>query len=478
MTLAGPVLILGLPLAVAGVLQVFRRWTLLSALLATVTAVAMGVALSYLPLEGTWTWRQVTIALGRPFVVMGRVLVIEPMDTFVLRYIFFAAAGLFLLAWRLLPHSNFFPVGLAAAAFFSGAFMVEQVVYAALLVVMGSLLMVFPLHESGGAARGGLRYLVYVMLALPGLMVTQLLLELFAIFPNDQGLLTTAAVLLSVSFAILFGAVPFQSWLSAVSSDGSPPVVTYLFTVNMGTVWFLLLAYFRSYPWLSQQAAFTSLFSVLGLLMMATGGVLAAAQRHLGRLVGYATLVDNGAMLLALGTGRTEGLALAALLLLARPLSMGLMTLGLQGLRRHTAGADDYAALAGMALRAPSSALAFLAGGIALAGFPPSLGFAARWGLYRLVASISLPNALLALGAMAGVMLGVIGGLRSLLTLPASHSRGGETPSVAGAAHVREDRLVVFLTFLLLGAILVLGFFPQLASGLAVEMAQWYTFFR
>ncbi|HPD42150.1 MAG TPA: proton-conducting transporter membrane subunit, partial [Anaerolineae bacterium] len=436
---------------------------------AALTAAGMGVLLTLLPLGGVWTFRGLTVELARPLVVMGRVVQIEAADIFVLRYIFFTAAALFLLAWRHLPHSNFFPVGLAAAALFSGAFMVEQVVYAALLVVMGAILTVFPLHESGGAARGGLRYLVYTVLALPGLMVTQLLLDLFMVFPNDQGLLNTAAVLLGVSFAILFGAVPFQSWLSAVSSDGSPPVVTYLFTVNTGTVWFLLLAYFRNYPWLSQQAAFGTLFTTLGLVMMVTGGVLAAAQQRLGRLVGYATLVDNGAMLLALGTGRMEGLALAALLLLARPFSLGLMTLGLQGLRQLTGGLDDHLALEGAAFRAPWSTMAFLVGGIALAGFPLSLGFAARWGLYRITAMTNFANAMVALGSAAAVMLGIVISMRVLLTRPVAPP--GSAPVL------KEDRLVVVLIVALLLVTLALGFFPSVASNLAVEMAQWYTFF-
>jgi len=475
MNLAGPLVVIAAPLAVAGVLQILRRWTLISVWLSALTAIGMGVMLTFLPLDGVWTFRAVTIELGRSLVIMGRVLTIEATDILVLRYIYFTAAALFLLAWRLLPHSNFFPAGLAAASLFSGAFMVEQVVYAALLVVMGALLMVFPLHETGGVAKGGLRYLVYTTLALPGLMVTQLLLDLFTVFPNDQGLLSTATVLLGVSFAILFGAVPFQSWLSAVAADGSPPVVTYLFTVNMGTVWFLLLAYFRSYPWLSEQTAFNSLFTGLGLLMMVTGGVLAAAQQRLGRLVGYATLVDNGAMLLALGLGRTEGLALAALLLLARPFSLGLMTLGLQGLRRFAGGVDDYEALEGAGSRMPWSAMAFLVGGISLAGFPLSLGFAARWGLYRVLAMTSLSNALLALASTAAVMLGVVSSMRVLLVQTSGQRLGDATAVSRGSG---EDRVVVILIVALLVATLALGFFPNIASGIATEMARWYTFFK
>ncbi len=477
MTLSGPLIVMGVPLVMAGVLQFLRRWTFVSVWLSALTAAGLGAVLIFLPLESAWEFRGMIVELGRPLVVMGRVLRIEATDVFVLRYIFITAAALFLLAWRLLPHSNFFPVGLAVAALFSGALMVEQVVYAALLVVMGAILSVFPLHESGGVAKGGLRYLVYTTLALPGLMVTQLLLDLYTVFPNDQGLLTTAAVLLGVSFAILFGAVPFQSWLSAVSADGSPPVVTYLFTVNTGTVWFLLLAYFRSYPWLSQQAAFGELFTALGLLMMTTGGLLAASQRRLGRLVGYATLVDNGAMLLALGTGRTEGLALAALLLLARPFSLGLMTLGLQGLRRLTGGVDDSEVLEGEALRAPWSVLAFLVGGISLAGFPLSVGFAARWGLYQIVARASLANALLALAATAAVMLGVVSSMRTLLAQPSSRRVRDETAAVPAHAF-SEDRVVIGLIVVLLLVTLALGLFPHIASKIAIEMAQWYTFFE
>jgi hypothetical protein len=53
----------------------------------------------------------------------------------------------------------------------------------------------------GVRTKGGLRYLTYATLALPGLMVTQLLLEWFTLFPNDRGVLQSATVLLALSFA-------------------------------------------------------------------------------------------------------------------------------------------------------------------------------------------------------------------------------------------------------------------------------------
>lgn len=469
MTVPGPLLMMGLPMALAAGLLALRRWTALMAWLAAAAAGFLGVLVTTATLNVAYTLGPLSLYLGRPFYILGRILIIEPVDRLPLAFIYFTAAGLFIIGWRLLPRSNFFPIGLVMMALLGAALMVQQVVYAALLVEMAAILVVFPLNESGGRAQGGLRYMAYVTLALPGLMITQLLLELFAIFPNDLGLLQTSTVLLGLSFAILLGAVPFQSWLSTVASDGSPPVVTFLFTVHLGTIWFMLLAYLQSYAWLGRQALFGPLFTTLGLLMMVLGGALAASQRRMGRLVGYAILVDNGAMFVALGTRQTAGLALTLMMLLARPLALGLMTIGLDGLRQLGNGDDHVEALEGVAWRAPWRTLAFLVGGVAMAGFPLSLGFAARWGLYRVMMRQGLFQALLALGGSAGVMFGLIDAIRTLLA-----------PAPAGATSreaLPADPVVLVLIMLLIGATLALGLFPQGASRLALEMAEGFTFF-
>ncbi|HQE92455.1 MAG TPA: proton-conducting transporter membrane subunit [Anaerolineae bacterium] len=473
MTIPAPLVLIGAPLAMAVVLQLLRRWTMFMALLATLTTLFCGLLVSFPPLldilsSGAWQ-----IALEEPLSILGRVVVVEPADRLPLTFIFITAAILFVIAWRLLPHSNFFPVGLMMVAMLAGALMVKQVVYTALLVEMAAILAVFPLHEPVGAhygrhTKGGARYIVYMTLALPGLMVTQLLLDLFAIFPNDTTYLQAATILLGLSFAILLGAVPFQTWLSTVATNGSPPVVTFLFTVNLGTVWFMLLAYLESYAWLVTQASFAPLFTTVGLLMMVIGGLLAASQRHLGRLVGYATLVDNGAMFVALGTWQVSGVTLAVMLLLARPLALGLMTMGLDGLRRLGSGDDAVETLAGAAWRAPWRTMAFVVGGIALAGFPLSLSFAAHWGLYRVLSAASVFQAVLALAGCAGVMMGVLGVGRVLLA---------PLPQNASREHSPEDPVVLILIVLLIGATLLSGIFPQSISRIVAEMATGFTFF-
>jgi formate hydrogenlyase subunit 3/multisubunit Na+/H+ antiporter MnhD subunit len=494
MTLPGPVVLIGLPLAMSIVLQVLRRWTAITAALATLTALFGGLLVASTPLlDKVLPLSGVNVAVEEPLSILGRVLVVEPVDHLPLIFIFFTAAGLFIIAWRLLPHSNFFPTGLMMVAMLAGAMMLKQVVYTALLVEIAAVLAVFPMHEpvggryGGGSSKGGARYIAYVTLALPGLMITQLLLELFAIFPNDTGLLQSATALLGLSFAILLGAVPFQAWLSTVATDGSPPVVTFLFTVNMGAVWFMLLAYLESYAWLGQQALFGPLFTTVGLLMMIIGGSLAAAQRRLGRLIGYAILVDNGAMFMALGTRQVAGLALLVMMLMARPLALGLMTMGLDGLKRLSGGDDStthsspgsVATLEGAGWRAPWRAVAFVVGGIALAGFPLSLNFAARWGLYRVISETSLFEAVLALMGCAGVMMGVINVARTLFApLPkAPAQERAATQETTTKNGQREDVVVLILIMILIGATLALGIFPGAVGKIALQMAEGFTFF-
>ncbi len=477
MTLPGP-LLLGIPIVMAGLLWPVRRWTTLQAWLAAFTASLVGGIVALAPLNEPLTFRGVSLILGRPLYVLGRQMLVEPVDRLPLAFIFLTSAGLFLIAWRLLPHSNFYSLGLIAVTLLAAALLVEQVVYAALLMEMAALLAVIPLHEPillpngqryGGKVQGGLRYISYITMALPGLMVTQLLLEQFAVMPNDQGLLQSSTVLLGLSFAILLGAIPFQSWLITVAADGSPPVVTFLFTVDLGATWFILLAYLNTYTWLGQQSLFGPFFTALGLLMIVVGGVLAASQRQLGQLLGYSVLVDNGTMFLALGTQQVTGLAFTMLLLLARPLTLGVMTLGLDGLRRLGNGDDGPEAMRGLAWHAPWRAFAFLIGAVALAGFPPSLGFTARWGLYHLVAAHSGWQAVLALLGNAGVMLGVITSMHVLLAPATPHKT---------TDHASQDVVVIVLIVLLIGALVGSSLFPQIPSRIAYHMAEGFSFFR
>lgn len=470
--IAGPLLLLIFPLVMAGIVYVLRRWATLSALLAVGTALMLGIAVVTLPLDQpvqplSFLGQERQVAMGEAVTLLGRELVLEQADRMAMAYLFFTAAGLFFLAWRAAPHSLIFSMGLGLLSLLSGALLIRPLIYAALLIEIAAALSVFALQAEGKTpTRGGMRYLTFTTMALPGLLVTHWLMDRYALTPDDTGLLSATAALLAVSFALLLGVVPFHTWVPSVAGDSVPLAGAFILTVGNGAVWFLLLDFLETYPWLNTHPLFGSLFSTAGLAMVIVGGLLAPAQRRLGPVLGYGALVDTGGALIALGMHSKLGLTLALLSLLVRPFGLALVAAGLSGLRARNGDDDSFDTLRGLGWKAMGSTAALILGGLAVAGLPVSAGFVGRWALCRALMPSSPGVALFLLLAGLGVMIGVWKGLSALLERPRSPK------DVAS-----ENWLTVAV---LAGAILAclwVGLFPQAIAPLAARLAETYTFF-
>ncbi len=472
--IAGPLLLLVIPLAMSGIVYLLLRWETLAAGLAVGTSIALGFAVVVLPLDQpiqVWGGRQ--IALGETVSFFGRELVLSPSGRVAMALLFFTSALLFSLAWRIAPRSLLFPMGLGLLSLLSGALLIRPLIYAALLIVIASALSIFALQpEESGPTRGGMRYLTFSTLALPGLLVTHWLMDRYALTPDDTTLLSTSAALLTVSFASLLGVVPFHTWVPAVFSDGIPLAGAFILTVGGDVIWFLLLDFLETYPWISAHPDFESLIFTAGLGLIIVGGLLAPAQRRVGSMVGYAALVDTGAMLLGLGLNNKVGLTLLFLSLLIRPVGIALMAAGLSGLRVCCGDDDRWDALRGVGWRMPWSTIALLFGGLSVAGFPISAGFAWRWALYRILMTTHPSAAIFLLLASVAVVSGIWRGLFVLLDRP----RGQENRSVI-SLYPTEARLQGAVIFVVVLICIGIGLFPQIVAPWAGRLAEGYTFF-
>lgn len=471
--IAGPLLLLLLPLAMAGIVYILLRWTTLSALLAVGTAVALGIAVLTLPLDQpSIFWGGRRIAMGESVTFLGRELVLEQADRLAMAFMFFSATGIFFLAWRFAQRSLLLPMGLGLLGLLSSALLIRPLIYAALFLEIAAALAVFALQTEGWLpTRGGLRYLTFTTLALPGLLVTHWLLERYAVTPDETGLLSTATVLLAVSFALLLGIIPFHSWVTALFEENSMPLAAaFVLTIGNGAVWFLLLDFLETCPWLSGHPHFGSLVSSAGLVMVIGGALLAAAQRRLGALLGYAALADTGAALIALGLNSRVGVTLALLSLAMRSFGLILFAGGLSGLRLHSGGGDSLETLRGIGWKAPWSTAAFLFGGLSIAGWPISAGFVGRWALCRTLVSSQPMTALLLALAGAGVMTGVWRAL-SVLLIRSPTSRDS---NVLGTSEGWLTALAVIVA-ILVG--IAAGLFPQTIAPLTARLAETYTFY-
>jgi formate hydrogenlyase subunit 3/multisubunit Na+/H+ antiporter MnhD subunit len=476
--IAGSLLLLVLPLAMAGIVYILHRWRSLAALLAVGTALALGFATIALGLDQPMRlfafWGEdYQIAMGEAVTLFGRELVLEQSDRMAMAFLFFTSAGVFFLAWRMSPRSLLFPIGLGLLSLLSGALLIRPLIYAALLVEIAAALSVFALQSEGDPpSRGGMRYLAFTTLALPGLLVTHWLLDRYSVTPDETQLLSASAALLAFSFALWLGVVPFHTWVPSVVGDSVPLAGAFVLTVGNQVVWFLLLDFLETYPWLSSYPNFGSIVSMAGVAMVAAGGLLAPAQRRLGHLIGYAALIDSGAALIALGMNNKLGLELALLSLYVRPFGLVLMAAGLGGLWKRSGNDDGLDALRGVGWKAPWSTVLLIFGGLSTAGLPVSAGFVWRWALYRALAPSNPGYTLILILAGMGVMVGLWRGLLALLERP----RSPENRSVLSLGLSEGWVTATVVVVVILGCV-GMGIFPQVLTPWAVRLADTYTLF-
>lgn len=403
--------------------------------LAAVVSAALGFGIALIPLEQTFVVWGREFTVGGAVTVFGRSIVLDSLSQTALAFLFLIGAALFLLAWPLESGELYAPVGLGVLGLLAAALIVRPLVYAMLLLELAVALSVLLLR--GGV--GGARYLTFCVLALPGPLVAHWLLDMYALTPDQAGLLHTASLLIGLSFALMLGLVPFHPWVPALARRESPLAIALIFSAIGGTVWFLLLDYLRTYPWLDQSPYWSSALTILGVGTAVVGGLLGTTRRGWGALLGYAVMVDTGMLVLALGRGEAVGLELERAMMLDRTWGVLTMAAGLAAL-----GVREESAETGWS---PWGAVAVAAGLFSLVGFPPAVGFASRWGLYRLLFQTQPLTVVALLLASVGPVVGL------LRMLPAALKSG----MPARRAMTLTD---LWLTLASLGAV-GLGLFPQ-----------------
>ncbi len=373
-----------------------RRWRGVALLLGAIVSAALGLGFALIPMDRTFLLWGREFTAGQAVTVFGRSILLDPLSQTALTFLFLIGAALFLLAWPLESGELYAPIGLGVLGLLVAALVVRPLVYAMLLLELAATLSVLLLRGEVGGAR----YLTFCVLALPGPLVAHWLLDMYALTPDQTGLLSTASLLIGLSFALMLGLVPFHSWVPALARAESPLAVALIYSAVGGTVWFLLLDYLQTYLWLGQSPYWSSALTLLGVGTAVVGGLLGTTRRGWGALLGYGVMVDTGMLVLVLGRGEAVGLELERAMMLTRTWGVLTMAAGLAalGVRRGSAEPEW----------SPWGAVAAAAGLLSLAGFPPTVGFVSRWGLYRLLFQDHPLTALALLLASAGPVVGLL----------------------------------------------------------------------
>ncbi len=470
----GPIILLALPLLAAGVTYLVRRWAILAALLSAMTTASLAFLCLRLPLDRSAFVLGQEVAFGRPVVIVGRNLVLDPTGKMWLAFIFALVTVFYLFAWRMSQGRSFFSFSLTILSLYALIALLQTFSLAVIVLAISATLAV-PIIQGGqgGSVKGAQRYLVVTLLAVPFLLTAAWFVDQSALEPENADMIRQALLPAAVGFGLLLAAFPFGTWMPAMAADAPPIVTAFVFTTGQAMALFLALVFVRDTPYSLGDPAIADAMFVIGLVMAASGGLMAAAQRDFGRLFGYAALSDLGYLLLAFPAGGSQGLGLALLHIANRSISIALLAAAL-AILRHQATTDRFEKLGGVARRLPIATFGLILGGLALAGFPFTAGFPTHWAISRAVWNWAQPLSALAgetalagdavsirqwvwalvlvafIASSAGIVIGLLRGLSAML---GSNSRD----DVAGQAIIAS-----LIVLVLAGLVIVLGLYPQL----------------
>lgn len=487
--IAGPILLLVLPLLAAGTTYLVRRWAILAAFLATATAGVLAFLCLRLPLDRSAFVLGQEVAFGRPVLILGQTLQLGPAGKLWLAFVFGLVAIYYLVAWRVSQGRSFFPFSLVILTLYTLVVLLQVFTLAVLVLAVSVTLSVFIIQAGQlTSVRGAQRYLMVTLLAVPFLLAAGWLVNPSAPDVQTAEMIRRALVPAAVGLGLLLAVFPFGTWMPAVAADAPPIVTAFLFTAGQAMSLFLAFTFLRDNPLLTGDPLMATVIQLAGLVMAASGGLMAAVQRDFRRLFGYAALSSLGILLLALEMGGSQGVTLALVHGVGRSVSIALLAAAL-AILRHWAGTDRFAELQGMARHLPIATLGLMLGGLALAGFPLTAGFPTYWAVSRALwnwvyataptleeatSAVEAASgqgwvAIITLGALvvssAGIIIGLLRGLNGML--------GANQRTDVARQPIAASLIVLALAALTIA----LGLYPQLFLDPVQRAAQAFSLF-
>lgn len=362
----------------------------------------------------------------------------------------------------------FVPFSLGIVALLVGAISVEPFLYAALLIEIAVLATV-PLLSSTDhpIGTGVFRFLVFQTIGMPFILFSGWMLAGAEVGSTTVDLIVRAGVILGIGFAFLMAVLPFHSWIPMLAEEIEPYIAGFIFYIFPGMVSLFGLSFFERFVWLQDSEVVLGIVRNIGIVMVAWGGLWAAASRHLGKIFSYNVVVEIGFSLMAISLVSANGVVIFFWMFFARAFPYIGWTVALSHLSQRQSGNLGLDAIQGIGYRRPVISALLLVSQIALAGLPMLAVFPARLALYH---HLSGPYPVAVLGGLLGMAGLLIAAGRTLLTLfyqeeeeDAGQDGKKELPDTQKIDPIyRQSRVMAYLG--LLGVILVLvgiGIFPQ-----------------
>lgn len=239
---------------------------------------------------------------------------------------------------------------------------------------------------TGEKERIALKYFLFTeagaLSLLLGIAATRALsgtFEMFEIASRIGGVsldtITLIATAILIGFFVKMAIVPLHTWLPDAHAEAPTPISALLSPAMIGIGGYAAMRIvYTCFPILLNSWEFTTAMSVLALMTMAYGGLMAYAQDDLKRLLAYSSISQMGYMLFGVASLSSLGVLGAVLLYVNHAFCKATLFM-MSGIMMHELKTRRISDLRGLASKMPYTTVSSLISFLGLAGVPPMLGF-------------------------------------------------------------------------------------------------------
>jgi formate hydrogenlyase subunit 3/multisubunit Na+/H+ antiporter MnhD subunit len=428
-------------------LSVFRRRSYIVASLGVFTSLFLAILAWLLPTGEAMTFGPWIITIEEQVSIAGLSFLLSNSDLRLVGMFYGFAAFLFIGSLPAQVHHRLLPLGLIVFGLLGVVLAVEPFFYAALILILVVLVnTVIVVTPGQNVNKGILKFLVYQILGLLLILFGGWLLNEAYPPSGDLSPIIRSLLILCLGFVFIFSVFPLYVWIPRTLQDIHPYEAVFVFSNFFGISTVFFLEFMIRYPLLQDVINLDEILRFVGVLMVGTGGAWAAFQRDLGRIFGYAMVIEIGYALISIGISSGD---LHYAMLAPRMLALAVWGLGLSIINRFSADLR-FSTVQGKARQFQIAAAGVLLAQFSISGLPILAGFPALLETWQQLSLISTFSAIWAFLGSAGLL---ASGLRTfaVLTMGAEESTFEEKQSTSSQ---------IFLGFGIIGLFLM-GLFPH-----------------
>jgi formate hydrogenlyase subunit 3/multisubunit Na+/H+ antiporter MnhD subunit len=456
--MSAPIIWIAIPFAV-GFFLLFFLHKRLSPLIGGAVAAILSLTALIFPIDTALLLGAISIKISASIQFFGRSFALNTADGPLIAIVYGLAALWFFGAETSGTANRFVALGLMIVSLLTASIAVEPFLFAALLLDMAAILaipLLVPIYQKPG--RGIIRFLTYQTLAMPFILFSGWMLAGVESSPGAISATVQAGTILGLGFAFLVGIFPFYNWIPMLMEEAAPYTSGFLLWALPTFTVIFALGFLDRYVWLRTSPQLSNAIQYTGIFMVASGGLFASQQKHIGRIMGYAAITETGLLALAMGGRSAEIVNTVFLLLIPRGLELAVWALALSILKRR-AYSLRFGEVKGLARKYPIAVGALILAHLSMTGFPLLAGFPPRLALWQELAGQPIYMSFWVFFGLLGLLVALA---RTLAVFVMAEENTGWAWNETWAQSV----------MLGLGALglFVLGIFPQILQPLIVNL--------